>query len=455
MARSRSGLVFLLALALEAGFAALAWIGVFKQDVVGFISAYLLISLFYMFCCFRITSTRGSLLGPSFVKWIWIFGLLFRLTVIGLDPGLSEDLYRYRWQGKLQAAGGNPYTETPQNPRWDHLRDSTWPEVTRKDLPSVYGPLLEGLHAGWYHVANILTENEIDQAWWFKIPFAFCELGVAFTLARLLAAMGLPAAYLLLYLWSPLVVVEFWAQGHNDTLVVWLLLLALLAATRNRWTWAFAWLTLSALTKFWPALLFPFFLLRREEGRWVFRWKPALIAIPVAAAVCLPYLKGIANVHELLQGFLGGWRNNDSLYGLIYAAVGENFDDGTVMVTRLLALSLAALWSLQLPLVKAAKWVVVILIFLSANCFPWYLSWLLPFLAIYPGAPLLLWTALVVLAYHILIGYEILGVWQDSDTFRALEYLPVYGMLLGRALVTRLPGLFARGGQQRRDPSVN
>jgi hypothetical protein len=176
---------------------------------------------------------------------------------------------------------------------------------------------------------------------------------------------------------------------------------------------------------------------------------------PVAAVVCLPYLQGIANVHVLLQGFLGGWRNNDSLYGLIFAASGKNFEQGTIMVTRLLVLSLAALWSLQLPLVKAAKWVVVILLFLSANCFPWYLSWLVPFLAIYPGAPLLLWTALVVLSYHVLIGYEILGVWQDSNTFRALEYLPVYGMLLGRALVTRLPGLLKGHRSSDRDASIS
>ncbi len=343
----------------------------------------------------------------------------------------------------MQAAGGNPYTETPQDPRWDQLRDATWPQVTRKDPPSSYGPLLEGLHRGWYLIVNLLEKNELNHAWWFKIPFALYELGVAFTLSKLLAAMGRPGTYLLLYLWSPLVIVEFWAQGHNDTLAVWLLLLALLAATRNRWTWAFAWLTLSTLTKFWPAL-FPFFLLRREDSRWVFRWKPALITIPVAAVVCLPYLRGIANVHELLQGFLGGWRNNDSLYGLIYAAAGENFEQGTVIVTRVLVLSLAALWSLQLPLVKAAKWAIVVLLFLSANCFPWYLSWLVPFVAIYPGAPLLLWTALVVLSYHILIGYEILGVWQNSDMFRALEYLPVYGMLIGRSLVTRLPALWAR-----------
>jgi hypothetical protein len=76
----------------------------------------------------------------------------------------------------------------------------------------------------------------------------------------------------------------------------------------------------------------------------------------------------------------------------------------------------------------------LLLLFLAANCFPWYLSWLLPFLVIFPDAALLLWTALVSLSYHILIRYELLGVWQENDEFRLLEYAPVFAMLSGGAL---------------------
>jgi hypothetical protein len=71
-------------------------------------------------------------------------------------------------------------------------------------------------------------------------------------------------------------------------------------------------------------------------------------------------------------------------------------------------------------------------LFVSANCFPWYLSWFVPFLAITHEAPLLLWTALVALAYHILIGYRLTGEWTDSDFFRTLEYVPVFGLLAAR-----------------------
>lgn len=439
MESSRYRPFLLLAALLETGFMAFTWLDDLERHAVEFIAAYLVMSIFYIVCCFLITRPVSDLRGGGrLLGLIWAAGLVFRLTVFPLDPGLSEDLYRYRWQGKLQAAGGNPYTETPEDPRWQELRDATWPRVNRKNLPSVYGPVLEHLYNGYYRLATWVEPDESRQAWLFKIPFALLELGVAAVLSRLLAAMSLPRHWLLIYLWSPLVVVEYWAQGHNDPLAILLVLLALLAALKNRWHWAFAALTAATLSKFWPAVLFPFFLLQRVEGRWSFRWKSALVSLPIAVAVSWPYLRGIYNVTELLEGFAGGWRNNDSLYAIVYWAAEEDFERGAMMVTRLLAAALILLWSLQLPLVKAAKWAVVLLLFFSANCFPWYLGWMIPFLAIYPNAALLLWTALVALAYQVLIGYEILGVWKDSDEFRLLEYLPVYALLLSSGAVRRL-----------------
>lgn len=446
MSPSRFRLFLLLAISLEAGYLGIQSLGDLGERVVEFIALYLLVSLLYLGCCCLI-SQRGEDTSPGgpradhvasrkMLVLIWGAGVVFRLTLLPLNPTLSEDLNRYRWHGKLQAAGGNPYVEIPADPRWEHLRDRTWAHVNRKDLPSVYGPLLEIAYAGYYQLVSAIEPDEIRQVWLFKLPFAALELAVGAAVLQLLTAAGAPQAWLLIYLWSPLMVVEFWAQGHNDPLAVLFVVLALAAAARERWTWAFASLTLAALAKFWPAVLFPFFLLQRREKRWIVHWKPALVAVPLALAVSWPYWDGIANVSELLRGFVGGWRNNDSLYGLIYQSSGEDFERGTTLVTRLLLAALAALWALQLPLVKAAKWAVVLILLFSANCFPWYLSWLVPLLAVYPGSPLLLWTALVVLSYHVLIGYQALGVWEDSGQMRLLEYLPVYS-LLGGVFVAR------------------
>ena len=436
----RYRLLLLLACLIEAAFLAMYRLGDFNKELAWFLALYLGTSLFYLVCCFLITHLGAAADGKRNVMLlIWSAGLVFRLTVLPLEPGLSEDLNRYRWHGKLQVAGGNPYTETPDDPRWKALRDETWPRVNRKDLPSAYGPLYERLFRLYYPLVAAIEPDPAKQVWWFKLPFVFFELLLGLAVARLLHAAGRGPEWLLIYWWSPLMVVEFWAQGHNDTLVMALLVATLAAAFAHRWVLAFSALALSASAKFWPILLLPFLLLRREQDRWLLRWKPALVVVPIGLAISWPYLRGIENVVDLLEGFLGGWRNNDSLYGLIYDWADRDFDAGTVLVTRVLIAALAVLWCLQLPLAQAAMWVAVLLLFFSANCFPWYLSWLVPLLAVYPNAALLLWTALVALSYHVLIGYESLGVWEYSDEFRRLEYLPVYGLLIGGALVRQLP----------------
>lgn len=429
--------LLILAALSEAGYIWLYFLGDLAGEIVSHIALYLALSIFYVAAVFVITRSGSATAGRRrLIGLIWSAAILFRLTVVSLPPTLSEDLTRYRWQGKLQAAGGNPYTAVPEDPQWARLRDSTWDQVNRKDLPSVYGPLLETVYAGCYRLVSAVTPDESLQVWLFKIPFALCELLAAGALIWLLNSLALPSAWALVYLWSPLMIVEFWAQGHNDTLAVLLLVLALAAAHRHRWTAGFACLSLAALAKFWPAILFPFFLLRHENGAWRLRWKQALVAVPIALAVSWPYLQGIGHVGELLEGFLGGWRNNDSLYEYLWEYAGRNYDRGTSYASYALAAVLAAIWALQLPLVRACQWAIVALLFVSANCFPWYLSWFVPLLAITHEAPLLLWTALVALSYQILIAYRLTGEWADSDFFRTLEYAPVFGFLAARCIYT-------------------
>ncbi len=431
----RSWVLAALAAGLEAGFGALAYLGDFESKIAEFVFCFLFLSLLYLGSCWVALSTPWALEGRRFrVMALAGAALAFRLTLLPLSPGLSEDLYRYRWQGKLQSAGGNPYSEVPEDPKWAGLRDATWDQISRKDLASVYGPAYELIHAGWYRLAAAWTDDEQAQAWSFKLPYAVLELAVGATLIWLLGLWGFPPERSIAYLWSPLIVVEFWAQGHNDPLAVLFVLLALGLAKQQRWSWAFAALSVATMAKFWPVILFPFFLLQRVEGRWEFRWKPALAALPVALALSLPYSGALSNVTELLEGFVGGWRNNDSLYGWIYAWAGEDFDRGTVLVARLLAVALAGLWALQLALPRAALWATVTLLLLSANCFPWYLSWFVPLLPLFPNAALLLWTATVVLAYHVLIQYGALGEWTYVEDVLRLEYWPVFALLIGSAL---------------------
>jgi hypothetical protein len=70
------------------------------------------------------------------------------------------------------------------------------------------------------------------------------------------------------------------------------------------------------------------------------------------------------------------------------------------------------------------------MLMISANCHPWYLTWILPLLAFHPVPALLLWTAVMPLAYEVLIGWTILGEWNGSTPTRWWIYVPVYGLLI-------------------------
>ena len=402
-----------------------------------FVTAYLAASLFYLVSCYLITTTGKESSGRGVMRLIWGAAIVFRLTALPLDPQLSEDLHRYRWNGKLQAAGGNPYTAAPESPKWHHLRDEGYPFVPGKGLPSVYGPVLEMVYAGTYRLAATVTEDPLEQARFFKIPFALIELAVGWALAALLHAMGRPPNWLLIYLWSPLIVVEFWAQGHNDPLVMLLVVLALGAAVRGRWTRGWGWLTAAALTKLWPLLFAPLFLFRSKgESGWS-SGRVALISSTLVVTLSAWYWDGILQLGETLWAFADGRQNNASLYSLILPVTGGDYATATAWSVGILSVVLAGLARAGWDIVRASMGAVVALLLLSANCFPWYLGWLVPFLAIYPNAALLLWTALAALAYHVVIDYAALGVWRESTAFWLLEYVPVYATLLGGSRAVR------------------
>ena len=401
--------VLLAAVASEAGYLLLNRLGDFRRFVVEYIAVYLLLYIFYLLVCWRVErekrfSARAVILG----------GLAFRFTLAALYPTLTEDPHRYRFEGKLLAAGGNPYTERPEDPRWAGLRDTTWEQVNRKDLPTAYGPLLEWCYRITWEGASRFSSDERVQVRLFKVPFQLMDLATAALLWR-----WRPEA-LVVYFWSPLVVTEFWASGHTDSALLFFLVAAVWAAQEARWGLAYGALWGATLIKFWPAFLFPLFWRHGGRAQLAAAW------IPAAVLVAWPFRAGLDELRGMLTGFLGGWTNNASLFHLVYAAAGRDFERAKPMVAVLvLAVVGVVIWR-KPDLVAGVRAVTVTLLVLGANCFPWYLTWVLPFR---PSPALLLWAGLAPLSYHVLMGYGALGEWRETSLFLWLEYVPVYAML--------------------------
>lgn len=397
----------LLAFLLESCLLLLRGLGDLRSNVVETVALLVSSSLFYLLSLWYLQAPH-----PARRQRLWLVlgaALLFRITVWPLFPAFSDDTFRYRWEGMLIAHGGNPYQVSPDDPKWASLRDETWRNIPVREARAVYGPLVEA--ANWLTYETFSGLPPFSQVFWFKLPAALFDLGIIGALLALLAARRLPLEMVAVYAWSPLPIFEFWATGHNDSLTVFLIVLALALHARSHPWLAAASLTAAAAAKFWPVLLLP--LLAPALGL-------SAPALPVFA-VTVTWLPD----PRFLSGFLGGWRNNDSLFQIILWVIPDPNRAKRVALAAVIAIALFVAtrrWRLE----AKALVVMTALLLISANVHPWYLSWFLPLLALYPLTPLLMWTALMPLTYAVLLRWYTLGEWAGSTPVRWFVYAPVF-----------------------------
>jgi hypothetical protein len=161
---------------------------------------------------------------------------------------LSTDAWAYWEYGAIAAEGGNPYRDTPgdypANPAYEHA-GFDW-----RDTISVYGPAFTLLSEG---VAHLSGSSEAAAAWSFKALAGVSMLALTALAALLSRERVFAAAFVG---WNPLLAIHFAGGGHNDALMLALVLGALgLAGSGRRASAAVAW-ALAIFVKWIPAVLF-------------------------------------------------------------------------------------------------------------------------------------------------------------------------------------------------------
>jgi hypothetical protein len=413
-------------------------LGDLSQRLVPFLLCFGLAFGAYLFGVWH--TLRLPSLAPGPRLWpILALALAWRLALLPLPPTLSDDLYRYAWEGRVLATGVSPYREAPSATGLIPLRDgAVWPLVNNPDVPSPYPPLaqLAGL-LGW-----ALDPGGTGGV---KLVSTLADLGTIGALLLLLRATGRPLGRVLVYAWHPLPLVAFALSGHNDSLMVCALTLglALVSSGRGsgrggessqragrRWTSALCF-ACAALCKVTPLLLLP--LLPRKLG-----WGPTLLAGAVFVLAYVPFLVLGGGATGSLLTYLGTWKDNDSLHGVLYAILGPAGAKSAALVLLLGGVALVALHPAlrRRPLWWQAYAVLGLAILAASTVHSWYLTWLLPPLALAlvatPEAPWLgppasagwlLFSGLVALPY---LTYD--GHWW-SLWLSFVQYVPLYALL--------------------------
>jgi hypothetical protein len=341
---------------------------------------------------------------------------VLRLPVVAAPPSLSTDIYRYIWDGRVAAAGINPYRHVPVDPRLAGLRDpEIFPQINRSNYaPTIYPPVAEGI----FLAVTRLGERPVIM----KTAMVGFEAAAVVLLLRLLASSGMPAGRVLVYAWHPLPLWEFAGSGHIDAALIALVVLALWAGRQERpWLSGIA-LAGAALVKLFPAVLLP--ALGRRD------WRPAA---GFAATMVVGYLPFVGAGWAVL-GFLPGYAVEEgftagaglTLLSLIRALPGFAelptfaYLAGAVAVLGALAAAVFARGDDD-AFSGAAALATAFMVLVSPH-YPWYFAWLVVFACLAP-LPSLLWlTTTSLLLYLVPVGSQLV-----RDHHRVLVEGVIYG----------------------------
>lgn len=313
--------------------------------------------------------------------------LAIRLVALLPPPLLSTDIYRYIWDGRVQAAGINPYRYVPADPALAGLRDPVlYPLIDRADYArTIYPPVAQAFFLLVTRISETVTG--------MRVALVACELATVAAVMGLLAHRGLPRLRIVAYAWHPLPVWEIAGNGHVDGLATALLLLGLwLALARRRALAGAAVIALGALAK-------PFVLLALAPIWRPWNWR--MIA-GVALVIILAYLPysgvGAGVLGFLAQGYLTEQRIDSGagfwalrVWRLAFGA----FPGDTVVfiglaATAILALALRAGFRRAPPertAIGDLMGLLLLLFLLLSPDYPWYFLPVVPLLALTPSAP--------------------------------------------------------------------
>lgn len=340
------------------------------------------------------------------VGFILGLGLALRLAILFSTPYHSTDVYRYIWDGRVQAAGINPYLFVPNDPALASLRDDAiWPMINRGAYaPTIYPPAAQALF--------FLTTRIGESVAVMKVAMVLFEGVTVWALLRLLDREGLPRQRVLIYAWCPLPIWEFAGSGHVDAAMIALVMLAVLACRSGRAGWAGTVLGLATLVKLLPVLLLPaLWRPLRPSGDRTGRppWRRWELRLPLAfaATVALGYLPYLGAGKAVL-GFLPGYVAEEGVYDGSRFWLLRLLDTETGWMppsTLYLAISGLGLAALALSLLlrqgfeprpsyAGALALATAAMFVLTPDYPWYFAWLLPFLC-FVRSWAVLWLAVV------------------------------------------------------------
>tara|TARA_B100001109_G_C18861617_1_gene474299 strand:+ start:1667 stop:2986 length:1320 start_codon:yes stop_codon:yes gene_type:complete len=386
---------------------------------------------------------------PSF-KYLIGLSVLFRLIFLVAIPSLSDDYFRFLWDGQLIANGFNPFDFTPHEFEGEFaLKQSLLAGMNSPNYYSIYPPIAQYIYAfAAYLFPNSIWGGIVSM----RLLILLAEIGTLYLLPKLLKLFFMNREKTLIYALNPLVIVELSGNLHFEAIVIFFLLLSIYLLQKNTlvlasFSWAFA-----AACKLTPLILLPVFLR-------LWKWPKPFWFYAFSAFVFLvlwfPFqsFQFWEHFFSSVNLYFSTFEFNASIYYLIrwiwQNAVGYNPIQTLGPILSKLAFIgiIFILWRKKWPNLKSIFTPMLMAFFLYYSLamiiHPWYIC-IMVFLSLFTKYTFaIIWSFLVLFSYA---TYQT-ELYEENFILIAVEYILLFGysgMELLRHAQNRMPLLILR-----------
>ncbi|MCA1800918.1 MAG: polyprenol phosphomannose-dependent alpha 1,6 mannosyltransferase MptB [Rhodothermaceae bacterium] len=348
---------------------------------------------------------------------VWIAaGIFLRAIVLFSVPALSEDYYRFIWDGMLIMNGINPFAFTPAQ-----IIDAGL------QLPAIAPQLLSGMNSPEYYSIYPAVCQGVFAASWFiagesifwnivtiRLFILAAESATLILMYRLIASKGIDSRNLIWYALNPVVILELTGNLHFEALMICFLFLTWWLLSSGRIYGAAIAFALAVQVKLVPLILIPWLFFRfgfRQGLKWI------LATGLIIAGLSIPSLSGtvLSNFSDSLGLYFRTFEFNAGLYYAI-REIGYWFKGYNIIATLGPALAIAGTvviiaFSLYLNYIQRTTFALSVVIIFTVHLFfattvhPWYIVTIIAFSVfsglLYP----VIWSVFLPLSYHAYSSY--------------------------------------------------
>jgi|TARA_R110000782_G_scaffold236819_3_gene322995 alpha-1,6-mannosyltransferase len=366
-------------------------------------------------------------------------GIFFRIIFIVALPNLSQDFYRFIWDGRMLLNGFNPYLFTPES----FIQSGELPINQAQKLYKGMGQLNGSNFTNYppinqfcFVLANLFSSNSIlGSIIGLRFQIILADIGILYFGKKLLEKLHLPVSAIFLYFLNPFIIIELTGNLHFEGVMLFFLVWSLYLLHIQKWKWAAILLALSISVKLIPLIFLPLFYQRFKLKQLLIFYGITLITI---ALLFIPFINTafIANYSQSVGLWFKSFEFNASFYYLAraigyqisgynqIAVIGKIIP--VIVIFIVLGLTFFRETKTSIQLITAMLLSLSFYFFLSTTVHPWYVASLVLLSVFTKYRFALVWSFAVILSYSAYSNNQ----FKENLWLVVIEYLLVISWLV-------------------------